>query len=95
MVRPLEWSGVVHCRVSRSVEVPSGPPSVVYIAKEHLQRMPPSPPPRPKRPGPGGVEGANNNRRVPHYVPIARGIPVVILRRVLLCPPATVCASKA
>lgn len=59
MVRPLEWSGVVHCRVSRSVEVPSGLPSVVYTAKEHPQRAPPSPSPPlpssspspPKRPG--------------------------------------------
>lgn len=29
---------MVHCRVSRSVEVPSGPRSVVYTAKEHPMR---------------------------------------------------------
>lgn len=68
MVRPLEWSGVVHCRVSRSVEVPSGLPSVVYTAKEHLQRAPPSSSPSPSSPKRPGVSRARTTMEGCHSV---------------------------
>lgn len=70
---------MVHCRVSRSVEVPSGTPSVVYTAKEH-----------PTRAAAGaaaaatiareGIESADNNERVPQCVPVVRGFLVVTRR---------------
>lgn len=69
---------MVHCRVSRSVEVPSGTPSVVYTAKEHPTRAA-------AVAAAVGISRARTTMEECHqYVPIVRGFLVVTPRRTLL-----------